>query len=196
MPFGEHGSCVRPSVAAGIAGLAASASSVPARVSSAVLIFVAATLPASNRPTVLSATQREHQGKTPRPHTVTDRLGRLAYQMLESPAAPRSAIPVCFPDSSALWPGIVSLGQQQGVGLAGSDVAGVDDDLAVVVDRGRRGLRCTAMRASRDCSPRAGYLSRQVDRAPHAVVPAQVPRSLPRGTIGWEAGRGDPAGRR
>ena len=45
LPFGEHGSCVRPSLAAGIAGLAASASSVPARVSSAVLIFAAATLP-------------------------------------------------------------------------------------------------------------------------------------------------------
>ena len=45
LPFGEHGSCVRPSLAVGIAGLAASASSVPARVSSAVLIFAAATLP-------------------------------------------------------------------------------------------------------------------------------------------------------
>ena len=72
LPFGQHGSCVRPSVAAGIAGLAASASSVPARASGAVLIFAAAT-PARrpNRPTVLPATQRERHGKTP----VTARLG-------------------------------------------------------------------------------------------------------------------------
>jgi hypothetical protein len=49
LPFSEHGNCVRPSVAAGIAGLAASASSVPASVSSAVLIFAAAT--PARRPT-------------------------------------------------------------------------------------------------------------------------------------------------
>ena len=42
LPFGEHGSRVRPSIAAGIAGLAA-------RVSSAVLIFAAAT--SARRPT-------------------------------------------------------------------------------------------------------------------------------------------------
>jgi hypothetical protein len=79
LPFGQHGSCVRPSVAAGIAGLAASASSVPARASSAVLIFAAAT-PARrpNRPTVLPATQRERHGKTPKPHTVTDLPTRIA----------------------------------------------------------------------------------------------------------------------
>ena len=49
LPFGQHGNCVRPSVAAGTAGLAASASSVPARVSNAVLIFAAAT--PARRPT-------------------------------------------------------------------------------------------------------------------------------------------------
>jgi hypothetical protein len=69
LPFGEPGSCVRPSVAAGIAGMAASASSVPARVSSAVLIFApAAPCPAAHRATVLPATQRERHDKTPRPN--------------------------------------------------------------------------------------------------------------------------------
>jgi hypothetical protein len=49
LPFSEHGSCVRSSVAAGIAGLAASTSSVSATVSSAVLIFAPAT-PARRQP--------------------------------------------------------------------------------------------------------------------------------------------------
>jgi len=73
LPFGGHGSCVRPSVAAGIAGLAASASSVPAAVSSGADLRGGYPCPAAKRPTVLPATQRERHGKTPRRHTVTDR---------------------------------------------------------------------------------------------------------------------------
>ncbi len=66
LPSGEHLSCVRPSLAAGIAGLTASASSVPARVPQRGC-FAAAPLPAANRPTVLPATQRERHGKAQRP---------------------------------------------------------------------------------------------------------------------------------
>ncbi len=72
LPSGEHLSCVRPSLVAGIAGLTASASSVPTRVPQGDASR-RLPCPAANRSTVLPATQRERHGKTQRPHTVTYR---------------------------------------------------------------------------------------------------------------------------